>query len=347
MKKIVVLSALSMMLIFIVSLSVYAAERRGNPSEHGVLVGSKIVDNMRIQLEMEPSKGMFMPPIWMWMGTMGKPYHMEVKLEDPYSETRISNSEVRLTITKVTTGAELSSDILHPMWGGSGLHYAINGYAMNGSPLEDGEYLAKVTANPPQFMRGESNKHLWTAPISADFRFQIRKGNILSNSVVVERHVDPLPEGLPKDYHNDLGTLTSSSNMDIRVEFEDAAQMYMPNGNPMAAPGPDDIHLEVKLTDNEESGTRISYSTVHITLDNGVDTPVTHLLLPMWGGSGLHYGANAIVAPAIYDVTVNVGIPMYARGNHGAAPPPTPTWPADAGPYTSATSVTFVGESLP
>ncbi len=289
-----------------------AASRRGNPSEHGVLLGSKIVDNMRIKFEMEPSKGMFMPPLYMWMGTMGKPYHLEVKLEDPYSETRISYSDVALTMINVTTQVGVSSDILHPMWGGSGLHYAVNGYAMDGSPLEDGEYLATVTADPPQFMRGESNKHLWLDPISVDFRFQIRNGEILSGSVVTETHVDPLPEGHNKDFHVVVGD-DVFDDMGVKVEFEDAAQMYMPNGMPMPAPGPDDIHLEVKLTDLLRSDTRIPYSDVSITLDNGVDPPVTHDLHPMWGGSGLHYGANTVVAPGTYDVTVDIGVPEFAR----------------------------------
>ncbi len=311
-------------------LVVEAASRRGNPSEHGVLLGSKIVDNMRIIFEMEPSKGMFMPPMYMWMGTMGKPYHLEVKLEDPYSDTRIPYSDVALTMTNVTTGVEVGSDILHPMWGGSGLHYAINGYATDGSPLEDGEYVATVTADPPRFMRGESNKHLWMDPISVEFRFQIRDGSILSGSVVTETHVAPLPKGHDKDFHVVVGD-DVFDDMGVKVEFEDAAQMYMPNGMPMAAPGPDDIHLEVKLTDLLKSDTRIPYSVVSITVDNGVDPPVTHDLHAMWGGSGLHYGANAVVASGTYDVTVDIGVPAFARGA------------SDEGLYRSPISATFLG----
>ena len=311
MKKIFVIMMVVVLCGLFGLLVAEAASRRGNPSEHGVLLGSKIVDNMRIKFEMEPSKGMFMPPMYMWMGTMGKPYHLEVKLEDPYSETRISYSDVTLTMINVTNGVGVSSDTLHPMWGGSGLHYAINGYATDGSPLEDGEYLATVTADPPQCMRGESNKHLWTNPIFADFRFQIRNGVILSGSVVTETHVDPLPEGHEKDFHVVVGD-DVFDDMGVKVEFEDAAQMYMPNGMPMDPP-PGSIHLEVKLTDLLKSDTRIPYSDVSITLDNGIDAPVTHNLHAMWGGSGLHYGANAVVAPGTYDVTVDIGVPAFAR----------------------------------
>jgi uncharacterized protein involved in high-affinity Fe2+ transport len=273
-----------------------------------VLLGSKIVDNMRIIFEMEPAKGMWMlmGGEWKWMGTMGKPYHFEVKLEDPYSETRISYSDVTLTLTKVTDGESQSFD-LHPMWGGSGLHYARNGDVMG-----DGQYVATVVATPPEFMRGETNKHLWMDPISVDFRFQIRDGEILSGSVVTETYVDPLPEGHHKDFHVVVGD-DVFDDMGVKVEFEDAPQMYMPNGMPMPAPGPDDIHLEVKLTDLLKSDTRIPYSDVSITLDNGVDSPVTHHLHAMWGGSGLHYGVNAVVAPGTYDVTVDIGVPAFAR----------------------------------
>ncbi len=314
MKKVFAITVVVVLCGFFGLLVAEAASRRGNPSDHGILLGSKIVDNMRIIFEMEPSKGMFMPPMYMWMGTMGKPYHLEVKLEDPYSETRISNSHVSLTMTNVTTGVEVGSNSLHPMWGGSGLHYALNGYAMDGSPLEDGEYLATVTADPPQFMRGESNKHLWRNPITADFRFHMKDGEILSGSVVTETRVAPLPEGNHKDFHVVVGDGVFD-DMGVKVEFEDAAQMYMPNGMPMPAPGPDDIHLEVKLTDLLKSNTRIPYSEVSITLKrtDGPLAELTFMLHAMWGGSGLHYGVNAVVASGTYDVTVNIGVPAFAR----------------------------------
>ncbi len=57
----------------------------------------------------------------------------------------------------------------------------------------------------------------------------------------------------------------------------------------------------------------IERTDVSITLDNGADPPVTYSLHAMWGGSGLHYGANAVVAPGIYDVTVDIAVPAFAR----------------------------------
>ncbi len=99
----------------------------------------------------------------MWMGTMGKSYHLEVKVEDTYSETRISYSDVALTMTNVTAGVEVSSDILHPMWGGSGLHYGTN------AVVEPGTYDVTVDIGVPEFARSPSDELLYRSPISATF----------------------------------------------------------------------------------------------------------------------------------------------------------------------------------
>jgi uncharacterized protein involved in high-affinity Fe2+ transport len=85
------------------------------------------------------------------------------------------------------------------------------------------------------------------------------------------------------------------------------------------------------LTDLVKSDTRIPYSEVSITLDNGVDPSVTHDLHAMWGGSGLHYGVNAVVAPGTYDVTVDIGVPEFARSA------------SDESLYMSPISATFSG----
>ena len=155
MKKVFVIT----MVVVLCGLSVVAeaASRRGNPSDHGVLLGSKIVDNMRIKFEMEPSKGMWMlmGGEWTWMGTMGKPYHLEVKLEDPYSETRISYSNVALTMINVTTGHGVGNDMLHPMWGGSGLHYGAN------AVVAPGTYDVTVDIGVPEFARSDSDASLY------------------------------------------------------------------------------------------------------------------------------------------------------------------------------------------
>jgi len=63
------------------------------------------------------------------------------------------------------------------MWGGSGLHYAANGVLPG-----DGAYVATVTVEPPTFARGPKNKDLWRKQAHAEFRFDVRKGRIVSQA---------------------------------------------------------------------------------------------------------------------------------------------------------------------
>ena len=71
---------------------------------------------------------------------------------------------------------------LHPSWGGSGLHYALN------TPLAgDGVCDATVTVGVPTFARTEKNKDSWTKPVVAKFHFK------LAGTALVEV-TEPLPE---------------------------------------------------------------------------------------------------------------------------------------------------------
>ncbi|KAB2849524.1 MAG: hypothetical protein F9K44_07740, partial [Hyphomicrobiaceae bacterium] len=60
---------------------------------------------------------------------------------------------------------------LHPMWGGSGLHYA-----MNSALLGDGTYEFVITVQSPTFARAVKDKDLFTTPASARFDFKLKNG---------------------------------------------------------------------------------------------------------------------------------------------------------------------------
>lgn len=284
-----------------------------DPSKNTVLIGSKIVDNMRLKVEFEPSKGMYMNMNDKWM-TMNPAeddlYHLEVKLEDPYSNTRIPNSSVKLFVTKESTEETISYD-LHPMWGGSGLHYADNGKLMG-----DGNYNLTVLANAPTFVRGDSNKDLWLEAISADFKFSIENGIITSEADVNEPDVPALAQGEEKKFHVVVGDAVFE-DMGVKVEFEDSANMYMLMNEKWTKmePKDGDIHFEVKLNDNLQSNTRIPYSEVTLTATNKqTGEEIKKSLHPMWGGSGLHYGANSQLPLGEYSIIINIGVPTFARG---------------------------------
>ncbi len=145
-------------------------------AEHGVLVGRASAGGMLIQMELERANGMWMlmgkPANWMEMGVApGQLYHVEVKPIDPKSKTRIPYADVMFMAINKDTGEKVKG-MLHPMWGGSGLHYALNSGLAG-----DGTYDAKVTVAVPTFARGMSDKR-WMEPITASFHFKLTDGKL-------------------------------------------------------------------------------------------------------------------------------------------------------------------------
>lgn len=143
-----------------------------------VLIGRASADNMIVIFELEPAKGMWMqrgnPPKWVEHPVAkGEIFHVEVKPVEPNSKTRISYAEVKFSAVNRDNKKKVSGT-LHPMWGGSGLHYAAN------SPLAgDGTYEATVTVGVPAFGRDAKNKDLWTKPISTRFHFKLAGGKLV------------------------------------------------------------------------------------------------------------------------------------------------------------------------
>ena len=151
-----------------------------------VLVGRALVDKMSVTLEIEAGETMWMqmgkPLMWMeHKPAKGELFHVEVKPVDPVSKTRIPYAEVMFSAINRDNKKKVSGS-LHPSWGDSGLHYALN------TPLAgDGVYDATVTVGAPTFARTEKNKDFWTKPVVAKFYFK------LAGTKIVEV-TEPLPE---------------------------------------------------------------------------------------------------------------------------------------------------------
>jgi len=119
-----------------------------DPLKDAVLIGRVMTGKMIFQLEIEGSE-----PMWMQMGnppTWGEhkpaadePFHVELKLTDPKSKTRIPYAGVAFAATNQATGKSMTLP-LPPMWGSSGLHYSANS-----ALLGDGAYAATVTVDVP------------------------------------------------------------------------------------------------------------------------------------------------------------------------------------------------------
>jgi uncharacterized protein involved in high-affinity Fe2+ transport len=170
-------------LLWVVTPSDVTATTHGkDPTKMTVLIGVQTVgagtpDEMRVMLELEPAKPMLMPSgahggmAMEMVPTPEQKYHFEVKPEDPASKTRISYASVRFAAVNTTTGKKVEAD-LHPMWGGSGLHYSANG-ALPG----DGVYSATVVVSPPTFARDAvKDRDRWARPVEAESRFRLENG---------------------------------------------------------------------------------------------------------------------------------------------------------------------------
>ena len=143
-----------------------------------VLVGRASAGNMIVIFELEAAKSM-----WMQMGKpskwvehpvgKGEIFHVEVKPVDPKSKTRIAYADVKFSAVNRDNKKQVSGT-LHPMWGGSGLHYAVN------SPLAgDGTYETTITVGVPGFGRSTADKNLWMTPVSATFHFKLAGGKLV------------------------------------------------------------------------------------------------------------------------------------------------------------------------
>ncbi|MCH8851716.1 MAG: hypothetical protein IID41_03580, partial [Planctomycetes bacterium] len=94
-------------------------------AEDHAQIGHVEVDGRIVELILEPAKSMLMLMGGAWMEmtpAAGADIHVEVKVSDPGSKTRIPHSAIEFHAENVTTGQTMVEE-LHPMCGGSGLHY--------------------------------------------------------------------------------------------------------------------------------------------------------------------------------------------------------------------------------
>ncbi len=143
-----------------------------------VLIGRASTGGMTVIFELEAAKSM-----WMRMGIRskwvehpvgkGEIFHVEVKPVDPKSKTRIPYADVKFSALNRDNKKKVSGK-LHPMWGGSGLHYAVN------SPLAgDGTYEATISVGVPEVGRASADKDLWMKPVTTKFHFKLASGKLV------------------------------------------------------------------------------------------------------------------------------------------------------------------------
>lgn len=171
-----------------------------------VLIGRTLVGDMIIQLELEPARAMWMamtasiqlemdqskgtwvllatPPKWSEHSVQeGELYHVAVKPIDPQSKTRIPYATVKFEALNRDNGRRVEGQ-LHPMWSGSGLHYALNSGLAG-----DGAYEATVSVGVPTFARDPKKKDRWMRAARAKFHFKLAGGKLTEVSQPMEVRV--------------------------------------------------------------------------------------------------------------------------------------------------------------
>ena len=293
-------------------------------TEDHAQIGHVEVDGRIVELVLEPAKSMsmLMGGAWMEMApAAGADIHVEVKVSDPGSKTRIPHSAIEFHAENETTGQTMVEE-LHPMWGGSGLHYAINH-----GLLGDGQYHAEIHLEEPRFARSIGDKDKWMGTAEVAFQWVIKDG--LVTEVTVSSGTDPQGPSTPIPAHDAadlpadptvdevfMGEATTD-DMRIQLIFEPAKAMWMyMNGMWMEmSPALDEtIHVEVKPVD-EASGTRISdVAVVFAATNTTTGVTMNEDLHAMWGGSGLHFAINhGLLGAGDYTASVTVEVPEFAR----------------------------------
>jgi hypothetical protein len=136
-------------------------------AKHGMLVGRDSAGGMLIQLELG-----WRHRSWLeYPEALGKLYHVDVTPFDPKSKTRIPCANVTFEAINKDTGKTVKGS-LHPMWGGTGLHYAFNSGLAG-----DGTYEATVSVRVPTFARDLEDKR-WLVPAVGKFHFKLAGGKL-------------------------------------------------------------------------------------------------------------------------------------------------------------------------
>jgi hypothetical protein len=155
------------------------------PQRQTVLIGRTRVEDMVIQLELEPAKAMptvagSPPRVTKHDVDEGELYHVKVIPIDPRSKKRIPYTSVTFQAFNKHNGRDVEAE-LQPMWNHSGLHYAFNSGLAG-----DGAYESKVIVGAPTFARDPAYQERWTQPVVAKFHFSLSGGKLTEMSEIME-----------------------------------------------------------------------------------------------------------------------------------------------------------------
>jgi hypothetical protein len=147
-----------------------------DPLSETVLIGRTRVEDMVIQLELEPAKTR--PTATGSPAELTEPSVGEgVLYIDPRSKTRIPYTSVTFQAFNKDNGRDVEAE-LQPMWDRSGLHYAFNSGLAG-----DGVYESKVIVGVPTFARDPKYQNRWMQPVATKFHFRLAGGKLTEVSM--------------------------------------------------------------------------------------------------------------------------------------------------------------------
>lgn len=197
--------------------------------------------------------------------------------------------EVTLTIRDATSGALVVEGAAPPMIAaGHGYHFGDNYLVPNGA-----EYTWEATISPVKALRTEGTRDHWLEPLTWSGTFTVRE-----DGTIVEQAAGPVM----------LGEFTAEG-IHVMISATGAQTLYDVSSAATAAldPAPEARYIIVDVTDhivNYEE--KLPGATVEVTFTRGDDT-VSATLDPVIAPLiGLHYGANMVLEPGEWDVTVAV-----------------------------------------
>jgi hypothetical protein len=146
-----------------------------------LLIGRTRVEDMVIQLELEPAKAMptvtgSPPKLTEHEVGKGELYHVMVTPTDSRSNIRIPYTSVIFQAVNRDNGREVKEE-LQPMWSRDGLHYAVNSGLAG-----DGVYESKVIVGVPTFARDPKDPDRWMQPVAAKFHFELTDAGLTEAS---------------------------------------------------------------------------------------------------------------------------------------------------------------------
>lgn len=154
-----------------------------DPTKKTILVGRASASGMVVTFELEPAKTMRMMMGKRWMShapDKDEMFHVEVKPVDPRSKSRIAYAEVAFEAVNRDNKRTVNLS-LHPMWGGSALHYAANSTLAG-----DDVYRATATVHVPTFPRDIKDKDMWMQPARTHFHFKLDGGKLVEVSEALD-----------------------------------------------------------------------------------------------------------------------------------------------------------------